>query len=190
LSSFSKEAAVPWLETRTPLITGNGRLYLGFENESVSPHSGVPYAVAADGPVLVGSINPLGARPRRIGFRDVPLSKATPTFIHSNRNSAGTDTDGRAGIATRSGEAGAAESGQLQLVAYGQGTGPRANSVRFFTDGHVAGGGGVHVRRQPRPVGIGTTAPTNALDVRGDIILGTIDGPYGIIFHDEIDGSA
>jgi hypothetical protein len=177
-------------ETRTPMITENGRLYLGFGNEIVSPHSGVPYAFAADGPVLVGDINPLGSGPRRIGFRHVPLSEATPTYIHSNRNFAGTDTEGGAGIGLWSDEAGAAESGQLQLIAYGQGTGARANSICFATDGHAPGGNERMCVDSRGRVGIGTTAPAKVLDVRGEVIIGTADEPAGIIFHDESDGSA
>jgi hypothetical protein len=135
--------------------------------------------------VLLGDLYYPGRGPRRIGFRHIPLTKATPTYIHSNLNFAGTDQDGGAGIALWSDETGDSDGGQLQLIAYGQGTGAFANSLRFST----SGGERMCIDSRGR-VGIGTGTPYHTLEVRGDMNVGTAHHPGGIIFYDEIDGSA
>ena len=181
-------AIVPPVEgpqTRMPIISENGRMYLGFANEIVAPHSGIPYAFAADGPILIGDIMINGKGPRRIGYRHVPLTKATPTYLQSNLNAAGNDEGGGASLGLWSDGPGADESGQLRLDAYGQGTGPRANSIRLYTNTNAER---LCVDSKGR-VGIGTDTPANPLEVRGDVIIGSADHPSGIIVHDDADGT-
>ncbi|MBI2844080.1 MAG: hypothetical protein HYX78_11830 [Armatimonadetes bacterium] len=154
-----------------PAEAGGMRLYLWEPYRQVPnlPHTGIKPTVAVWGDLLIGDIICIERNPMTLFMRqETGLSASAVTQFFSAR-AINNDTDGGAGIVMAPDETGAVNSGYLSLIAYGQGTGPLANSIRFSTrsgpnlaaDRMIIAGNG--------NVGIGTTAPVGKLDVNGSI---------------------
>ena len=85
-------------------------------------------------------------------------------------------------------ERGKVNSGYLNLMAYGRGTGEKANSIRFFTrDKPNSIAERMTVKGNGR-VGVGTNIPEEQLDVIGNIKVGDSKKPKGIVLYDEENG--
>src|SRR6267143_2033474 len=172
-------------------LSERGFLYVGFDDEVVACQTGneTPYAFGVFGDVAIGDVIFIEDNPHQVGIRHFPLEHATPTNLYSNRHSSA-DLYGGASINLYSDEPdskerGKVDSGFLNLIAYGRGSGPRANSIRFLTRDEpneisekmrVSGGG---------EVGIGTNTPQEMLDVKGNIRVGTGKSPGSLILYDE-----
>lgn len=164
----------------------------------LNPNDGNPHIMSLYGDILTGDLFAINGSTStsessfQVAKRNPGLTTAQTTNYYSNKN-INNDTNGGAGITLVSDQTGSVNSGYINIVGYGRGTGPLANSIRLLTRSGVntisdrmiiAGGGNV---------GIGTISPNaNAqLDINGAIkIADTGTKPLcsstnrGMIWHD------
>jgi len=151
---------------------GGLRMYLWKPDRTVPnlPHTGIKPTFAVFGDMLVGDIISIEKNPMTLFMRHQTGLRATAvTQFFSARTNVG-DTDGGAAIVMAPDEPGPVDSGYINLVAYGQGTGSFANGIRFLTrSGPNAVADRMIVKGDGR-VGIGTVSPAGMLDVNGRIL--------------------
>jgi len=167
----------------SPLLTRSGAFYVGFNNDVTCPGTGVPYSFGTMGDILVGDLWVIERNPIQVARRHIPLRRAVTTNFYSNRN-INSDDAGGAGITLVSDEEGPVNSGYINLVAYGRGTGPLANSIRFMTRAGTNRIADRMIVKGDGRVGIGTTKPQAKLDVNGRVRIGSPQNPQGLILFD------
>lgn len=176
-SNLANLQSVPMLEITTDKSPGLGLFvdeddHVHLWDRSVPlplmPHTGIRPTLSVWGDILVGDILAIESNPMTYFMRvntNLPATSVTQFFsARTNVN----DTDGGAAIVLAPDQAGeGVNSGYISLVAYGQGTGPLANAIRFQTrsgtnqvaDRMIVTGNG--------NVGIGIAAPTATLEIGG-----------------------
>ena len=126
---------------------GGVRMYLWADGKPVPdmPHSNIKPTMALWGDMLVGDIITIERNPMTLFMRqEKKLSAASATALFSASGGINTDTDGGAGIVMHPDHhqdlavwpddpAEHVQSGSLQLLAYGRGSGSQANSIIFQT---------------------------------------------------------
>jgi hypothetical protein len=123
------------LQLYLPDESGGMRMYLWPSGSAVPnmPHTGIKPTVAVWGDVLIGDIICIERNPMTLFMREqtgLPSTSGTVFFCARAINN---DVDGGAGIVLHPDDGSGVESGELQLLAYGQGSGSYANAVRIST---------------------------------------------------------
>lgn len=135
------------LKLLLPDESGGMRMYLWDSSRAVPnmPHTGVKPTFALWGDMLIGDIVCIERNPMSMFFRsETNLSASSPVIFFCANKGINTDTDGGAGIILHpdhhqdlvyhpNDPVNHSESGSLQLIAYGNGSGTYANTIRLQT---------------------------------------------------------
>ena len=126
---------------------GGMRMYLWTKGRAVPnmPHTGIKPTFAVHGDMLIGDIITICRNPMTMFMRvESNISAASPTIFFSSKKGISSDVDGGAGILLHpdhhqdlsvwpNDPVDHPESGSLQLIAYGRGSGRYANAIRLQT---------------------------------------------------------
>lgn len=151
-----------------PAEAGGMRMYLWPPSRPVPelPHTKVKPTLAVFGDILIGDIIAIERNPMTLFMRAETGLPATAVTALFSARAINNDVDGGAGIVMAPDQPGPVDSGYLRLIAYGQGTGPKANSIAFATRaGPDACEDRMVIQGNSGNVGIGTPAPARALHV-------------------------
>lgn len=157
-----------------PAAAGGMRLDLWPASQAIPDlrHTGIPPTLAVFGDVLIGDIIAIERNPMTYFMRAETGLPATAVTQFFSARAINNDVDGGAGIVLAPDQPGAADSGYLRLIAYGQGTSGRANSIGFATrTGPNACEDRMFLEGNSGHVGIGTTAPARTLHVKDVVRL-------------------
>ncbi len=142
------------------------------------PHTHIKPTFSVFGDVLIGDIIAIERNPMTYFMRaetGLPATAVTQFFSARAMNN---DVDGGAGIVMSPDQPGPVNSGYLRLIAYGQGTGPIANSIGLATrSGPNVCEDRLFIAGSSGHVGVGTTAPARSLHVKDVVRLEPRDAP-------------